>query len=265
MTTISSQSAIQAYSLPLGKAAQDTASGNSTAVSADAQAASSATSADDAVAAAISASANSSSYTFAQVAKNARTALDANIKTLGKTPDDSTTGAQWGQVFGSMDRRSMYAVSSNQGGQFSTAEQQAAGFFLTKQIGDAGLNPSANTPAEHMKVSQSQIDVLNSASPEEKQSPGWAMNMAAATTSYNLEASDAGQPPQDATYTDPLVKVLMAAMKSAQSDPSKDRTVGQESTLAEIKAQPWAQGFGDQIDAAYAASRPQGGLVNVQA
>jgi hypothetical protein len=46
---------------------------------------------------------------------------------------------------------------------------------------------------------------------------------------------------------------------------AKDRTVGQASNSAEIKSQPWAQGFGDQIDAAYAASRRQGGLLDVQA
>jgi hypothetical protein len=89
--------------------------------------------------------------------------------------------------------------------------------------------------------------------------------MAAAMTSYNQVASDAGQPPQDDTYADPLVKVLMAAMKAAQSDPSNDETVGSEATLADIKGQPWAQGFGDQIDAAYAASRPRGALVDIQA
>jgi hypothetical protein len=218
----------------------------------------------DAIAAAIAASANSSSYTFAQVAQNARTTLDSNLKAFGKTPDDSTTGAQWNQIFGTMDRRSLFAISSNQGGQFSSQEQGMASFTMSQQISNAQGNASTGSNADDAAAFGRSIAFLQNVGPEEKQSPGWAMNMASAKTAYNAEASDAGLPP-DSTYTDPLVKVLMAALKAAQSDPSKDRTVGQQSTLADIKGQPWAQGFGDQIDAAYAASRPQGVLVNVQA
>jgi hypothetical protein len=265
MTTISNQAAIQAYSQPLGQATPGSAGESSAATPADAQAASPAPSAADALAAAVAASANSSSYTFAQVAQNARTVLDAGEQQLGKQPDIYTTGAQWNQIFGGMDRRSMYAVSTNQGGQFSTAEQQAAQALMNQQASNVLGNAATGSSAQDAQAFQRMITFLENVSPEEKQSVGWAADMASAKTAYNDEASDAGLPPDNDTYADPLLKVIMTAMKSAQSDPSKDRTDGQESTLADIKSQPWAQGFGDQIDAAYAASRPQGVLLNVQA
>jgi hypothetical protein len=135
---------------------------------------------------------------------------------------------------------------------------------MLTQVGNA-FNAPGGDARSNAAGFQKQIDLLESASPEEKQSVGWAMNMAAARTSYNLEASDAGLPAQDGTYMSPLVKVLMAAMKAAQSDPSKDLVIGRQDTLADIKAQPWAQGFGDQIDQAYAATIPQGRLLNIQA
>jgi hypothetical protein len=265
MTTISSQAAIQAYSPPLTQETPGSASGSPAPTTADGQATSATTSAADAAAAAIAASANSSSYTFAQVARNARTTLDANLKTFGKTPDDSTTGAQWNQILGSMDRRSLYAVASNQGGQFSSQEQDAASFTMFQQVSNAQGNAATGSSSGDAAAFQRTIAFLQNVSPEEKQSPGWAMGMASAKTAYNAEASDAGLPPDNDSYSDPLLKVIMAAMKSAQSDPSKDRTTGQANTIADIKNQPWAQGFGDQIDAAYAASRPQGGLLDVQA
>ena len=57
----------------------------------------------------------------------------------------------------------------------------------------------------------------------------------------------------------------MEAIKAAQGDPSKDRSVGPQNTLAEIKGQPWAQGSESQIDQVYAVSVPPGNLVNVRA
>jgi len=204
-------------------------------------------------------------YGFSTVAQNARTTLNAGIQKLGKTPDIYTNQAQWTQIFGGMDRRSLYAVSSNEGGQFSTTEQQLASGMMDAQLSKSMGNASTGSSTEDEAAFERGIAFLQNASPEEKQSVAWAMNMASAKTSYNNFAADLGQPAQDATYTSPLVKVLMAAMKAAQYDPSKDRSFGQQNTLAEIKNQPWAQGFESQIDQAYAATAPPGNLLNMQA
>jgi hypothetical protein len=233
---------------------------------AGASAASSATLSASDVAAAIAASQNSASYSFATVAQNALITLNAGIAQLGHQPDDYTTGAQWNQIFGGMDRRSLYAVASNQGGQFTTAEQQTASDMMITQLGNVlGNVGSDGSEAGQMQSFGNYIAFLNNVSPEEKQSVTWAVEMASAMTSYNDFASDLGQPKQTDDGTNPLVKMLMAAMNAAQYDPSKDKTVGQTTTLSEVLAEPWAQGFQSQIQQAYAASLPQGSSVNVQA
>jgi hypothetical protein len=274
MTTISTQAALLIYGAPLSQGApgSSTAAGpastnDSLAIPGYAQAGLPArtTPDSDAIAAAKAAAANSGSYSFSAVAQSARTVLDSSEQQLGHAPDMHTNGKQWDQIFGDMDRRSLYAVASNQGNQFTVAEQQVAQNKMDAQFTAAMGNASTGSEADDMQAFGRGIAFLQSASTEEKQSVRWAAGMASAKTSYNDFASDLGQPPDNDTYSDPLLKVIMAAMKSAQSDPSKDRTIGQSDTLAEIKSQPWAQGFGDQIDAAYAASRPQGGLVDVQA
>ena len=151
-----------------------------------------------------------------------------------------------------MDRRSLYAVASNEGGQFSKLEQQTASSMMTTQLTTFNSS-SPESDSERLAGIGNYINFLQNVSPEEKASPLWAVDMASGKTAYNDYASDLGQPQQTAAGTNSLVEVLMAAMKSAKSDPSKDMTVGQENTLDGIKSQPWAQGYESQIDTAYQA------------
>jgi hypothetical protein len=95
-------------------------------------------------------------------------------------------------------------------------------------VGQEGnvLNAQGNVGAmsnesDQMNAFGNYITFLKNVSPEEKQSPQWAMDMASAQTSYNDFASDLGKPTQsDNGSTNPLVAVLMAAMKAAQHNPS---------------------------------------------
>jgi hypothetical protein len=274
MTTLSTQAVLQTYSPPLGQGAPSSLTAPSSGSANDSLATpgyaqaglpASTTPDSDAIAAAKAAAANSGGYSFSSVAQSARTVLDSGEQQLGHAPDIYTNGKQWDQIFGNMDRRSLYAVASNQGSQFTVAEQQVARNKMDAQFTAAVGNASTGSGAGNMQAFGRGIAFLQTASPEEKQSVRWAAGMASVKTCYNDYASDLGQPPDNDTYSDPLLKVIMAAMKAGQSDPSKDRTIAQSDTLAEIKSEPWAQGFGDQIDAAYAASRPQGGLLDVQA
>lgn len=223
------------------------------------------TSSAAALALATAAAASSGSYDFSTVADNARTVLNAGVQKLGKAIDIRTTGAQVDQVFGNMDRRSLFAVATNEGGQFTDIEQQAAGSIMQSQLSQSSVNAPTSSD-RHATRFKGMITVLQSASGEEKQSLGWAMQMAAAQTSYNIVAGESGQPPAETgTYTNPLVKALMAAMKSAQGDPSTNRSVGPTNTLAEVLGQPWAKGFQTQIQEAYGATARQGGLLNISA
>jgi hypothetical protein len=130
------------------------------------------------------------------VGQNARTVLTAGEQQLGmQTPDDHTTGAQWQQIFGGMDRRSMYAVANNQGGQFSVPEQQAAQTLMNQQVSDLVGDVGAMTnKTDQMNAFGSLIQFLNNVSPEEKASSGWALGMASAKTSYNDEAANRSRP-----------------------------------------------------------------------
>jgi hypothetical protein len=211
------------------------------------------------------AASNSGSYSFDVVTQNARAVLDDGIKKLGKQPDIYTNTDQWIQIFGGMDRRSLYAVASNQGGQFITQEQQIAQYTMGQQVSQAIGNAATGSAKDDAAALQRGITFLQDVSPEEKLSIGWASGMASAMTGYNAEASEAGLPAQSYDGTNPLVKVLMAAMKAAQSDPAKDKTTGQTNTLAGILDQPWAQGFETQITSAYASLNPQGSLVDTKA
>jgi hypothetical protein len=274
LTTISAQTAYNAVALygqnaPRNSVTSDSANSqaNTSAPSASSTSISaSAASPSDIIAAAQAAAANSASYSFSTVAQNARTVLDAGEQQYGKQPNMYTTGSQWQQIFGGMDRRSLYAVASNQGGQFSTQEQQTASFFMNKQlsdvVGNVGSMPNEN---DQMNAFGNYISFLNNVSPEEKQSPEWAMGMASGKTSYNDLASDLGQPQQTYDGTNPLITVLMSAMKAAQYDPSKDITTAGGDSLSSILSNPWAKGFEPQIQAAYAAAIPNGSSVNVQA
>ena len=74
---------------------------------------------------------------FATVAKDARAALDAVYQQRGKAMDMHTSGKDWEAAFQGMDRRALYAIASNAGGQFSKDEQGAAAFLMGKQVEQA--------------------------------------------------------------------------------------------------------------------------------
>jgi len=65
-----------------------------------------------------------------QVATAARASMDAKYKEMqasGKPFDiNSNEGKDWYSLMGNLDRRALYSVSSNQGGQFSKDEQDIA-------------------------------------------------------------------------------------------------------------------------------------------
>ena len=68
-----------------------------------------------------------------------------------------------------MDRRTLFAIASNQGGQFSQAEMDAAQFTMDKQESDAmvAADPFNQDPAAAFKAA---INYLDAGSPEEKAS-----------------------------------------------------------------------------------------------
>ena len=122
--------------------------------------------------------------TFADVALDARKRMDekyALMKDSGKPYDNSM--ADRNALMGDLDRRSLYAVATNEGGKFTKEEQTAAQDVMRQQaqlatgyyVGpeDQKKNwrdPFANDPVGRAKAALSFMDNM---SPEEKATPQW--------------------------------------------------------------------------------------------
>ncbi|MCW2248185.1 hypothetical protein M2352_003819 [Azospirillum fermentarium] len=207
---------------------------------------------------------------FATVAQDARTAIDAAYAARGgKEGDIHTNATEWRQILGGMDRRSLYAVFSNAGGQFSDSERAGAeammgedymrGIGLDANDPMAGATMSQN-PATYMKAA---VKYWESVSDEEKQSPGWAYNRASSQINYELIAARDGEPVEKFDSDHPLVKVIRSALTASLGDPARERSTGAMNTLDDLLGQPWAKGFEQQMKkAAKEATQERGGFLD---
>ena len=242
---------------PATVGANTTASGSTTDAAATTPVASGTTLAE-----AIAAAANSAGYDFATVGQNARTVLNAGIAAYGQAPSTQTSENDWVKIFGGMDRRSLFAVSSNQGGQFSPLEQSAAKQLMDNQLANAaGSNLSGSTD-QQIAGYTAQVNLLNNASPEEKQTASWAYSMADAQTAARMADIDARMP-QPSGGNSSVLNVMMGAMYSTRSQASSPVSFPSVSSLADITSQPWAQSYATQIESAFAASYSPGTSYNV--
>jgi hypothetical protein len=167
---------------------------------------------------AASASSASGQPDFAAVANNARATLDAGYKKLSKTPDIYTNYNDWKGAFGGMDRRSLYAVASNKGGQFSKMEQGVAHEFMSDQQAAAmGLTNGTfqSDPAAGFKAG---IAFFDGVSPEEKAgSFEWAQQRAAMHYGYESAMRQKGEKPENLNSDSPVVKMLKGAMDALRN------------------------------------------------
>lgn len=155
---------------------------------------------------------------FATVANNARATLDAGYQKLGKAPDIYTNYDDWKTAFGGMDRRSLYAVASNEGGQFSKMEQDTAHELMSDQEAAAmGLTNGTfqSDPAAGFKAG---VAFLDSVSPEEKAgSFEWAEQRAAVQYGYESAMRQKGEEPENLDSDSSVVKMLKGAMDALRS------------------------------------------------
>ena len=161
---------------------------------------------------------------FATVAKDARAALDAGYKTSGKTGDNSTTAADWQNLLGGLDRRSLYAIASNEGGHFSEAEQMGAGTVMGQQLMAAtGLNNPAAAANPTAAMTLAGIRFLDSVSDEEKSSMAWAEKRAGMQFTYESFSRQEGTEPETVESDSPLVKLIKGGLDNLRQtgDPSR--------------------------------------------
>src|SRR4030081_2560975 len=117
---------------------------------------------------------------FTTVTADARTALDglyAAAKVKGPIGADGKTTID----LSSLDRRSLFAIATNNGGKFSPDEQKAANTELSKRFNDA-LAPAAATSkltGDFSSLYKVARDYLDGASGEEKATATWSAQRAA--------------------------------------------------------------------------------------
>lgn len=162
---------------------------------------------------------------FSAVALDARAALDAGYQRLGRTADFETPGAQLSDVVGykDLDRRTLYAIASNQSGIFSQQEMDVARFFMGKQIEAVSVaaDPTRTNPAAIYKAT---IDFLDNVSPEEKASLDWAQARGANQWGYEHHMRARGLVPENVNTGNPYVELFRRAYDelAATGDASQD-------------------------------------------
>ena len=167
---------------------------------------------------------------FATVTNDARTTLDrlytvAGVKAPivdGKTTIDLST----------LDRRSLFAISTNTGGKFTPDEQAVAATEL-KQRFDKAMVPSLATTrltGDYSVSYKAALDYLDGASDEEKATATWASQRAAVLKGVQATQQDPTTAPSGITG-DPVVAAL-----AGTTTPSTGTTRDFSSVASDVRA-----------------------------
>ena len=194
---------------------------------------------------------------FGQVALDARASMDsqyAAMKASGKPFDmDSKGGKDVYTLMNNLDRRSLYAVKSNEGGQFTKEEQTMALIIMGQQESWAMDLP--NKAGTHLSSTsnfsdgfKNGIHFLDNVSSEEKSSTAWAIERASAQITYENAAEVENKAPEKLDSEDPIVQLITAAMKAMKHHPNTAWTTGSLTTADDLKRQPWFKGYESQLD-----------------
>jgi hypothetical protein len=117
---------------------------------------------------------------FAAVTADARTALD-NLYTATKVKGPIGDNGETTIDLSSLDRRSLFAIATNNGGQFTPDEQKVASTELGNRF-NAALAPAAATSklsGDFSTLYKTALDYLDGASNEEKATATWSAQRAA--------------------------------------------------------------------------------------
>jgi hypothetical protein len=145
---------------------------------------------------------------FGTVTSEARSALDglyAAAKVKGPIADDGTLAVD----LSSFDRRSLFAVLTNNGGKFSLDERKAANGELGNRFNDA-LAPGAGTAkmtGDFRPIYKATLDYLDGASDEEKATPAWSARRGAVLKGLQATLQDPTTAPKSIA-NDPVAAYL---------------------------------------------------------
>jgi hypothetical protein len=206
--------------------------------------------------------------TIAQVASAAGNELDieyAAMEASGEPFDfNSSEGRDWNSLMGNLDRRALYAISSNQDGLFTKEEQDMAVTIMGQQQGlatgsYAGPNrlpgnsffKYANDTMGFMKATMNYLDKVSN---DEKSSVSWAFSRASAEMAYRWLTEDQGTTTENVDSENPLVKLLMSAMATMKEE-GRGTTNGIIKNADDLKNQSWFKGFENQFAATIDATQ----------
>ncbi len=191
---------------------------------------------------------------FATVAKEARASLDAAFEKMGRTADNHTTDAEWKTAVTGLDRRSLYAIASNQGGQFNENEQSLAKYTMANEVNKAmGLDDPVVAANPNSSMRKAEINFLEGVSDEEKTSFDWAKRRAGAQFSYEILSQQEGQEPESLDSENPIVKLIKGGLdRLRQTDDSSQQ-------LEDTPQYKQAVQLSEQLKAANASSSPATG------
>ncbi|BAI75869.1 hypothetical protein AZL_d00430 (plasmid) [Azospirillum sp. B510] len=199
---------------------------------------------------------------FATVAKDARAALDAAYQSFGKTGENGnpigqngTTAKEWQNLLSGLDRRSLYAIASNEGGQFNQSEQIGAENLMDKQLNDAMGLDQATAAAGKLTSDMflKGVRFMDGVSDEEKTSMFWAEKRAGLQFSYEGRSRQEGKEPENVDSESPLAKLIKGGLENLRrtGDPSRQ--------LKDTPEYRQAVQLSEQLKAGLAAKSASGG------
>jgi hypothetical protein len=190
-----------------------------------------------------------------QVVVDARAEMDAkyaSMQSSGKPFDiNSNEGKDWSTLFENFDRRTLYAVKSNEGGKFTKQEQDMADSTMSQQEGLAmGLysgpirlqgsfvDPFGGDFPQQLKAEMKFLDGVSS---EEKSSAKWQFSRATAERTYEYVKTQKDEKIDEGENL--VVKLTKEAMKTVKKNADRQKIESYE----ELKKQAWLKGFDEQL------------------
>jgi hypothetical protein len=145
---------------------------------------------------------------FSTVTAQARSTLDG-LYAAAKVSGPLDASGNPTVDLSSLDRRSLFAVATNNAGKFTTDEQSAASSELNNRF-NAALAPAAATTqltGDYGAVYQAAASYLDGASAEEKSTASWQAQRAAVAQGVQATQQDPSKPPS-AIANDPVAAYL---------------------------------------------------------
>jgi hypothetical protein len=136
--------------------------------------------------------AQSSTPSIDDVVSAARSALD-DLLAAAKAKDALSNGKPTIDM-SDMDRRTLFAISSNQGGVFTADEQSVAAATMSKNFQDAlaGAVAGSRVTGDYASIYKAGLDYLDAAGPEEKATAQWSQLKDALTAGYQQATNKPG-------------------------------------------------------------------------